>query len=104
MHKHLTDKGVERIKPPAAGQIDVFDEGYPGLGLRVSYGGRKAWFYVYRHQGKQKRLNLGAFPKVTLGEARDGWRDAREAVKAGKDPAAMSAAVQSSDKFSDVRD
>ena len=40
--KALTAASVDRIKPPAEGQIEIFDAGYPGLALRVSYGGRKS--------------------------------------------------------------
>ena len=46
--KALTAASVERIKPPAKGQVDIFDQGYPGLALRVSYGGGKTWAFFYR--------------------------------------------------------
>ncbi|MFZ0852130.1 MAG: Arm DNA-binding domain-containing protein, partial [Hyphomicrobiaceae bacterium] len=85
--KPLTAQGVDRMKPPAAGQVDRFDGGYPGLALRVSYGGRKTWVYFYRFAGKQKRLGLGVYPSTSLAEARDAWRAAREALDQGKDPA-----------------
>lgn len=90
----LTAAAVERIKPPAAGQIDHFDKGYPGLALRVSYGGRKAWTYFYRLHGKQRRHTLGTFPAMTLGKAREEWRAARESVAKGLDPAAGKAAAK----------
>ena len=41
--KSLTAAAVERLKAPKSGQVDYFDQGYPGLSLRISYGGRKAW-------------------------------------------------------------
>ena len=37
---------VARIKPPRTGQIDHFDAGYPGLALRVSYGGSLTWVWL----------------------------------------------------------
>ena len=49
----LTAAAVERIRAPTSGQIDHFDTGYPGLALRVSYGGAKSWVYFYRLFGKQ---------------------------------------------------
>ena len=64
----LTIAGVARIKPPKAGQTDRFDRGYPGLALRVSYGGAKTWVYFYRLRGKQRRLTLGHFPAMGLDE------------------------------------
>src|SRR5262249_27959172 len=72
-NRTLTATAVERIRVPATGQADHFDQGYPGLALRVSYGGAKSWVYFYRLFGKQKRLTLDAGPAchcpppVTLG-------------------------------------
>jgi len=94
--KALTDAVVKRLKPPpkppaeakaGTGQMDVFDQGYPGLSLRISYGGRKAWTYHYRTSGKLKRITLGNYPATSLAEARETWRKAKEARDAGKDPA-----------------
>jgi len=44
----LTAAAVERLKPPPRGQVEIFDRGYPGFALRVSYGGGKAWSMFYR--------------------------------------------------------
>jgi integrase len=86
--RSLTVASVERVKPPKQGQTDYFDRGFPGLALRVSYGGQKAWTFFYRlHGGKLRRLTLGHFPAMGLGEARDAWRDARKAVGNGENPA-----------------
>jgi len=87
----LTAAAVERLKPPASGQAEHFDAGYPGLGLRISYAGRRAWVYVYRAAGKPRRLTLGAYPAMSLAEAREAWREARAAVEIGGDPAAAKA-------------
>jgi integrase len=83
----LTVTSITRIKPPKAGQLDYFDRGYPGLALRVSYGGAKAWVYFYRLHGKLRRMSLGRFPGMTLTEAREAWRAARLAVSKGESPA-----------------
>src|SRR5262245_14136613 len=101
-HKHLTAQFVERAKPPAAGQVDLFDRGYPGLALRLSYGGTKSWIYFHRVGGKQKRLGLGTYPDTKLAEARDAWRAAREALKVGRDPAAVPAVVKRNHTFSAI--
>src|SRR5262245_38172114 len=73
----LTVVSVARIKAPKKGQVDYFDRGYPGLALRVSYGGAKAWIYFYRLHGKLRRMSLGRFPGMELDEAREAWRAAR---------------------------
>ncbi len=86
MKRALTAKTVENIKPPKIGQLEIFDKGYPGLSLRVSYGGSKAWSYHYRLHGKLRRLTLGTYPADSLAEAREAWRKARHKVASGIDP------------------
>lgn len=95
----LTDIACKRIKPPASGQVDHFDKGYPGLALRVSHGGHRTWVYFYRLNGKQRRFSLGFYteddeaqpPALTLKKAREAWRTAREHVLGGIDPAGVKA-------------
>ena len=84
--RHLTAAGISRIKPPAKGQVDHFDAGYPGLALRVSYGGSRSWVYFYRWQGKQKRLTLGPWPALGAGASTRGV--ARSTQEAGGRPGA----------------
>jgi integrase len=103
--KPLTAITVARIKPPKTGQEDHFDQGYPGLSLRVSYGGTRTFVLFYRFNGKVRRLTLGPLrvlregekqPEpirgrpITLAGARQLWREAREDVQAGRDLAAIS--------------
>ncbi len=85
--RSLTDASVKRIKPPSAGQVDYFDRGYPGMALRVSYGGGKSFVYFYRVGGRLRRMTLGPFPAMSLAAARDAWRAAREEAQVGRDPA-----------------
>ena len=47
----------------------------------------KTWVYAYRSGPKVRRLTLGAYPAMSLGEARAAWREAHMDVKAGRDPA-----------------
>jgi hypothetical protein len=84
--RSLTVAGVARVKPPRQGQVDYFDKGFPGLALRVSYGGAKVWAYFYRLHGKLRRMSLGRFPAMSLNEAREAWRAARLAVSKGESP------------------
>ncbi|MGD0531476.1 MAG: integrase arm-type DNA-binding domain-containing protein [Methyloceanibacter sp.] len=85
----LTAVTVERLKPPAKGQIEHFDKGFPGLALRVSYGGGKSWIFFYRIGGRLRRMTLGTYPALSLAEAREAWRDARQEAQRGRDPAIM---------------
>jgi len=82
----LSDLTVKRAKPPTNGQVDIFDAGYPGFALRVSYGGGKSGVYFYRIGGRLRRRSLGTYPAVTLAEARQLWRDAKHQVSLGRDP------------------
>ena len=84
--KALTDAAVKRIKPPAAGQVDFFDQGYPGLALRVSYGGGRSFVFFYRMGGRLRRMTLGTYPAMSLAEAREAWRGARQDAATGRDP------------------
>ena len=58
-HTTITDALAARLRAPKVGQVDHYDGSYPGLSLRVSSGGRKAWYTFYRIHGKQRRLKLG---------------------------------------------
>jgi len=82
----ITRAAIERLKAPAQGQVDYFDKQYPGLILRVSCGGRKTWCYVYRVNGKQRRMKLDLYPVMSVAEAHEAWRKARDLVSAGRDP------------------
>src|SRR5262249_39062193 len=96
----LTVAAVDRIKPPAAGQADYFDKGYPGLVLRISYGGARTWTYVYRLHGAQRPLTLGPRPAVRRGQSRDAWRAAHKLVARGESP--LAARPLSGDSFAAV--
>jgi integrase len=85
--KTLTAAGIEKLKPPARGQRDHFDKGFPGLGLRCSYAGSKSFIHMYRVNGVQRRRTLGRAGAMTLAEAREAWRRDREALARGEDPA-----------------
>lgn len=57
-----------------------------GMYLEVTPNGGKYWRLKYRHLGKEKRLALGVYPEVSLKEAREKRYEARELIKANKDP------------------
>lgn len=57
-----------------------------GLYLLVNPNGSKLWKLKYRFAGKEKKLSLGAFPTVTLSEARDRKVDAKRLLAKEVDP------------------
>ena len=67
--KRLTAAMVERISPPAKGQVEYWDRSMPGFGLRVSYKGRKAWVVLSRLHGKLIRVTIGEWPIMTVAQA-----------------------------------
>ena len=99
----MTDAAVKRLKAPATGQVDYFNSGYPGLALRVSCGGRKTWSFCYRFDGKPRRMSLDVYPVMTVAEAHDAWRNARDGVRAGQDPAKPRALEPATDFGSHLR-
>ena len=60
--KFLTAAAVQRIKPPAKGQVEHFDAVLPGFALRVTSKGHKSWVLFYRVHGKQRRQTIGSYP------------------------------------------
>lgn len=58
-----------------------------GLYLEIAPSGSKLWRFKYRFAGKEKRLALGAYPEVSLADARQARDDARKLIQEGNDPA-----------------
>jgi integrase len=58
-----------------------------GMYLVIGPSGSKLWRLKYRLLGKEKLLALGAYPEVSLKEARDKRDEARKQIATGHDPA-----------------
>lgn len=81
----LTDTACKNAKcPPDKPRARFSDSG--GLYLEVTLNGAKLWRWKYRHGGKEKRLALGAYPAVTLKQARMDRDAARAILDTGADP------------------
>ena len=55
----FSDRKIDSLKVPTDGQIDHYDTRAQGLGIRLSYGGKKTWFVRYSHGGHRRRFGLG---------------------------------------------
>ena len=62
----FSDASLRALKPATRAEVryEVMDEGtkhekYTGLGVRVSWTGRKTFFMLYRREGKLKRYTIG---------------------------------------------
>jgi len=79
----LTDTFLRNTK--TNGKIQKYSDG-GGLYLHVSPTGGKLWRMGYRFEGKQKTLSFGAYPAVSLKDARQKREDAKEQLAKGIDP------------------
>jgi integrase len=79
----LSDIQIAKAKP-APKEFKLFDGG--GLYLSVTPTGGKLWNLKYRFEGKEKKLSIGAYPSVSLSEARKRRDEGRELLARGEDP------------------
>lgn len=79
----LTDKQVKSFKPETT---DKKKSDAQGLYLLVKKNGSKLWQMAYRFNGKQKVLSLGAYPLISLADARQGRDNAKREIADGIDP------------------
>ena len=79
----LTDTVLRKAKPRTK-PFKLYD-GH-GLFVLIHPSGGKWWRYKYRFAGKEKLLALGAYPEVSLSDARDRHARARKLLASGKDP------------------
>ena len=79
----LSDVAVRALRPSAKAR-KVADGG--GLYILVPLTGARLWRLAYRFDGKQKTLALGAYPAVSLSEARAARDKAKVLLAQGSDP------------------
>jgi len=79
----LNDLRIRQSKPR---DRDYKLADYNGLHLLVRPTGSKLWRLSFRYAGKQKLLALGAYPTVTLVEAREARDANRKLIANGTDP------------------
>lgn len=80
--RELSALEVSRLK--AAGLVSV--GGVPGLSMQVSPTGARSWILRVKIGALRRDMGLGAYPGVTLAQAREKARQARESIEQGNDP------------------
>ena len=90
----LTDVKIAKAKPQKKPQT-MFDGG--GLYLLITPTGGKLWRFKYRFEGKEKLLALGAYPAISLADARERRASARKQLGNGIDPASVKKAQKQAD-------
>ena len=79
----LTDVKIRAAKAPE--KLKKLSDAN-GLQLFVKPNGSKLWHYAYRYSGKQKLLALGAYPDISLADARTARDAAQSLLASGIDP------------------
>lgn len=70
MAKNITQKDIERLRPPARGEVWIGDGAIKHLSLRMRANGKATWWLRYRVGGVQKKELLGDLQAMPLGAAR----------------------------------
>ena len=81
----LTDMTIKGAKPRER-DYKMADSG--GLYLLVTVSGGKLWRLKFRFDGIERKLSLGKYPALSLGEARKARDLAKVKIAGGNDPAA----------------
>ncbi|MXO63758.1 tyrosine-type recombinase/integrase [Qipengyuania oceanensis] len=79
----LTDKAV---RAAAAREKAYKLADSRGLHLHIAVSGHKSWRYKYRFDKKERLLTLGAYPELSLADAREKRDEAKKILRAGRDP------------------
>jgi integrase len=81
----LTDIAIKNLRAAKGERLEVWDDKVPGLGIRAS-SGTKSFVLLYRHDGSSKRLTLGRYPVLSLGDARKLATEALYKITHGENP------------------
>jgi integrase len=91
----FTDKKIQNLKPKAQRYEEWEGNGF---GVRVTPRGVKSFVYLYRFEGKPRRLTLGTYPTMTLAEAHQAHGEAMKKLEQGIDPGAEAVAERAEDR------
>jgi len=84
---------IEDLKPTGRDLV-VFDRLLSGFAVRITPAGSKLFIVQTWAGGRARRVSIGAFPTMTLADARSAARIVLEDLRAGRDPKAERAARQ----------
>lgn len=91
----LTDSAIKTAKPREK-SYKLSDA--QGLYLEITPNGSKLWRLKYRVAGKEKKLAFGAYPAITLSQARQRRDEARQLLAEGTDPSEQKKAAKVAQK------
>ena len=85
--KELSPLEVKRLVHPGRGRNVLFPVGaVSGLAMQITPTGARTWLLRVTVGGRRREIGLGAYPEVTLAQARDRAREAKDEIRRGIDP------------------
>jgi integrase len=99
-HLSFTDDRLERWPAPPK-TVFLYDDGQPGLVLRVTDKGAKTFLYYRRVKGKPRKIKIGRLGEVTVRQARKEAARIHGQVVEGADPRPKVETRTLGDVFSD---
>jgi integrase len=82
--RQLTPKTIEALPPAQGKRYEVRDVLLPGLHLRVSASGSKVFYLSKRVDHRMRRIKVGAWPILSLKDAREKARDILRLIELGE--------------------
>jgi len=79
----LTDRQIKNLKTTKE-RYEIWEGN--GFGIRLFPTGKKSWVFMYRFNGKARRLTLGHYPQMTVAEAHAAHGQALTELEKGIDP------------------
>lgn len=93
--KELTALEVRRLAHPGTGRNVTFAVGgVSGLLLQITPGGGRSWVLRTMVGKRRREFGLGPYPEISLADARDRAREAKEKIRSGIDPVEERRAAQ----------
>lgn len=95
----FTDKAIAALKPKAE-RYEVWEGN--GFGCRVTPRSVKSWVWLYRFQGKPRRMTFGTYPAMSLATARVKLAEAKKALTEDKDPGASQVVARQAERAAET--
>ena len=94
----LTVLGVEKLRPDPAKRLEIGDAKLTGLYLVVQPSGAKSWAVRGRLSNQPIKVTLGAYPVLSLEEARRRAGEALDQLALGRDPRQIRAEARTAEE------
>jgi integrase len=88
MRATINQRLLKSLKPPASGEVKVWDTDLHGFAVRVRAGGSRRFIVEWMRDRQTRRLTLGEYGPLTVKQARDMATEVLGRIARGEDPAA----------------